>query len=88
MSKAKKKTKKAKKQNSSTKQEAKKGYDKFGRRLNTQGALIDEHLSQKGKTVEQLAKECKLPKGRISTHVRDLLGKGFIKKTKDGYSIK
>jgi DNA-binding MarR family transcriptional regulator len=63
--------------------------DAFGRRLGTQGALIDTKLSKKGKTVKQLAEETKLPVGRISTHVRDLLGKGFIKKDKQGkYSIK
>lgn len=80
-----KKKKKVKKQ--SSEKEAK--FDKFNRRLGTQGALIDEHLSKKPKSVEQLAKECKLPVGRIRTHVRDLTSKGFIKKDKQGrYSIK
>lgn len=63
--------------------------DAFGRRLGTQGALIDTKLSKKGKTVKQLAEETKLSTVRVSTHVRDLLGKGFIKKDKQGkYSIK
>ena len=63
-------------------------FDKFNRRLGTQGALIDEHLSESGKTIAQLAEETGLSNGRIATHVRDLTGKGFIKKDKDGkYSI-
>lgn len=77
--------KKVKKQNNE--KEAK--FDKFNRRLGTQGALIDTKLSKTPKSVEQLAKECKLPVGRIRTHVRDLTSKGFIKKDKDGkFSIK
>jgi len=63
-------------------------FDKFNRRLGTQGALIDEKMSKIPKSIEQLSKECKLPKGRIATHLRDLTKKGFFKRTKDGYAIK
>jgi len=73
-----------KKEKKPTVVKAKVEKDAFGRRLGTQGALIDEHLDKKGKTVEQLAKECKMPTGRISNHVRDLVSKGFLKKGKDG----
>lgn len=66
-----------------------KGYDAFGRRLGTQGALIDEKLSKTPKTVEQLVSQTKLPKRRIMTHVRHLVKKDFVKKDKDGkYRIK
>jgi len=66
-----------------------KGIDAFGRRLGTQGALIDSCLSKEPKSVETLAKECKLPVQRIRTHLNDLEEKGFIKSNKDGnYSVK
>ena len=78
-----KKTKKAKAKKSVVEK------DGFGRRLNTQGSLINTKLDKRGKTVEQLAKETKLPIGRISNHVRDLVGKGFVVKTKEvKYRIK
>lgn len=64
-------------------------YDKFHRRIGTQGHTIDLALNSKGKTIQQLAKECKLSTGRIATHLRDLLDKGFITKSKEGkYAIK
>ena len=65
----------------------KKGYDAFGRRLGTQGALIDEHLDKKGKSVKQLIEECKLPAARISFHMRSFVHEGFLKKDKDNKYI-
>lgn len=90
MGKKKKKKKAKKKQEQNTKAKPKEvKVDEFGRRLGTQGALIDKHLSKTPKSIEQLSKECKLPVGRVATHLRDLTGKGFFKKDKDGkYSIK
>jgi len=82
---AKKKTKKRTKKAAPKKE----GYDVYGRRLGTQGHLINTKMSKTPKSVEQLAKECRLPVRRIATHVRDLTKKGFFKKDKDGkYSIK
>ncbi len=77
---------KTKKQARKKKSKAKKatGYDEFGRRLGTQGHLIDTKLSKTPKTLEQLAKETKLPKRRIATHVRHLCIKKFIVKDKEG----
>ena len=65
----------------------KKGYDAFGRRLGTQGALIDEHLDTKGKSVKQLVEECKLPAARISFHMGLFVHEGFLKKDKDNKYI-
>ena len=65
----------------------KKGCDAFGRRLGTQGALIDEHLDKKGKSVKQLIEECKLPAARISFHMRSFVHEGFLKKDKDNKYI-
>jgi len=65
----------------------KKGYDAFGRRLGTQGALIDEHLDKKGKSVKQLVEECKLPSTRISFHMGLFVHEGFLKKDKDNKYI-
>ena len=63
--------------------------DAFGRRLGTQGAKIDEHLSKKPKTIATIAKETKMSTGRISNHMRDLVSKGFVKKNKEGeYFVK
>lgn len=63
--------------------------DGFGRRLNTQGSFINTKLDKKGVTIQQLAKETKLPIGRISNHMRDLINKGFVIRNKEGkYRIK
>jgi len=64
------------------------GKDAFGRRLGSQGALIDEHISNEGKTIKEIAEATGLPNGRVSTHLRDLLSKGFLKRDDNGkYSI-
>jgi len=77
-----KKTKKAKKKAAPKKEAAVK--DKCGRREGTQGFLINEHISKKAKTPEQLAKETKLPVARIANHLRDMVAKDFVKKTAKG----
>ncbi len=95
------KTKTAKKQAPTKKPKAKEKDDKdaavkkevekdaFGRRAGSQGALIDTKLGKKAKSIEEIAKESKLPVGRISNHMRDLLSKGFVIKNNDGkYRIK
>lgn len=65
------------------------GVDRFGRRLGTQGAAIDTALEKKPKSVEAIAKETKLPVGRIAVHLKDLLGKNFIKQDDKGnYFVK
>ncbi len=84
---SKKSKKKGKKKKTTAKKEAAE-VDDFGRRLGTQGALIDEKLSKKGKTAEAIAKETKLTVARVSTHLRDLLSKKFITEKDDKYSIK
>jgi hypothetical protein len=62
--------------------------DFFGRRVGTQGHLIDTKLSKKPKSPEQLSKETKLPLARIKTHVRFYAKKGMLV-VKDGkYSLK
>ena len=88
MAKPKAKTKKKARKKKAKKTEAK-GYDEFGRRLGTQGHLIDTKLSKVPKSVEQLMAQTRLPKHRIMTHVRDLCNKKYIHKNKDGkYSRK
>ena len=81
---------KSKKKTAKKKVEVKsKGYDEFGRRLGTQGHLIDTKLTKEGKSIEQLAKETKLPVGRIQTHMRAFVSKGFVTKDKKGnYKLK
>ncbi len=89
VTKTKKKKTTAKKKEAKTAKKSEVEKDAFGRRLGTQGALIDTKLDKTPKSIKQLVKECKLSKGRISTHLRWLVEKGFVKKDKDGkYSIK
>ena len=85
--KSKKKKKAAKKTVVKAVVKEKKGCDAFGRRLGTQGALIDEHLDKNGKSVKQLIEECKLPAARISFHMRSFVHEGFLKKDKDNKYI-
>ena len=64
--------------------EKKTGVDKCGRREGTQGFKINTFISKAPKSVDTLAKETKLPKLRITNHLRDMVGKGFVKKTDKG----
>lgn len=84
MTKPKSKVNKKKKVKKADKKSKAVGYDEFGRRLGTQGALIDTKLSKSPKSIKQLADQTKLSKGRITTHVRDLVKRKLIVKDKAG----
>jgi len=77
------KSKKKPKEKKEKKEKAKAEVDRFGRRLGSQGALIDEKLSKTGKTMEAICKETKLPARRVNTHLKGLITKGFVKKDKN-----
>lgn len=69
------------------KKKSKIGRNKFGTMLRTKAAKIDAALSEKPQTMAQLIKRANV-KGTFSNHMRVMVNRGFVTKTKKGYALK
>jgi predicted Rossmann fold nucleotide-binding protein DprA/Smf involved in DNA uptake len=62
--------------------------DRFNCRLESQAATINAAITSKPKTAAAIATETELNAGRVRSHLKFLVEKGFIVASDEGYAAK